>query len=63
MDKKQSEIVNNDIMLADALLRLAVLENILINKGIFSKEEFTEMMSDISNKIISNLMKNKSVEQ
>lgn len=44
MDKKQKqdEIITNDALLANALLRLTTLENLLLEKGIFTKEEFNK---------------------
>ena len=44
MSDKKTDELTNDVLLADALLRLKTLETILVNKGIFTREEFqTEM--------------------
>lgn len=42
MSKKQAEEFTNDVLLADALLRLTTLENLLIEKGVFTREEFNK---------------------
>lgn len=48
MNKKQSEELTNDVLLADALIRISTLENLLISKGIFTKEEFKKATSEIA---------------
>jgi hypothetical protein len=52
MNKKQAEELTNDVLIADALLRVKTLENVLIAKGIFTKEEFQEEMIAVT-KIIA----------
>lgn len=42
MSTKQAEDLTNDMLLADALLRISTLENLLVEKGIFTREEFNK---------------------
>jgi hypothetical protein len=56
MSNKIEEEFREEILLADALLRLSVIEKLLINKGIFTKEEFLEETSKISSQITQILL-------
>jgi len=49
---KKDEKISIDTMIADTLLRVKVLENLLISKGIISKEEYSEEMSEVTKKVI-----------
>ena len=42
MSEKQNEDFTNDVLIADALLRLSTLENLLVEKGIFTRDEFNK---------------------
>lgn len=48
MDKKKAEELTNDVLIADALIRLKTLETLLISKGIFTEIEFKNQMKDIA---------------
>jgi hypothetical protein len=56
MSNKIEEEFREEILLADALLRLSVIEKLLINKGILTKEEFLEETSKISSQITQILL-------
>ena len=48
MDKKDAQNLTNDVLIADALIRLKSLETLLISKGIFTQLEFNSQMKDIA---------------
>lgn len=53
---KKEEPVSNDVLIADALLRLRAIENLLIAKGLFTKEEFFDEMEKITRQIAKDLL-------
>lgn len=61
MSKKENEDFTDDMMLADVLLRIKTLENLLIAKNIFTLEEFTQEMNDISSKIAKIILQKANV--
>lgn len=61
MNKKQAEEFTNDILIADALLRLRTLESLLVSKGVFTIEEFNVAMNDISAKIAKTILQRANV--
>lgn len=52
MEKLEATELTNYVLIADALLRLKTLENLLLSKGIFTKEEFSQSMKDVSEIIV-----------
>lgn len=61
MNKKQAEELTNDVLIADALLRLKTMETLLISKGIFTLEEYNLAMNDIATKIAKSILQKASV--
>lgn len=61
MNKNEAKELTNDVLIADALLRLRTLEVLLINKGIFTQEEFTHEMSTIANQIAKSILQKAQV--
>jgi hypothetical protein len=61
MNKKQAEDFTNDVLIADALLRLKTMESLLITKGIFTQEEFDKTMNDIASKIAKTILQRANV--
>ena len=61
MNKKEAEELTNDILIADALLRIRTLETILIAKGVFSAEEFQEEMNVITKIIAKSILQKAKV--
>lgn len=51
--KSRPDDLTAEVLLADAMLRLTVLEKILIEKGIFSKDE----LKSVSDKLVENITK------
>jgi TPP-dependent pyruvate/acetoin dehydrogenase alpha subunit len=56
-DKKQdgSELTT-DVLIADALLRLTALEKLLISKGLFSKEELSQVTEDLVKQVAKTII-------
>lgn len=61
MDKKEAEGLTNDILIADALLQLRSLENLLIAKGVFTSEEFQAEMKSVTRVITKSILKSAHV--
>jgi hypothetical protein len=59
--KKQPEELTNDVLIADALLRIKTLETLLINKGVFTKEEFQEELQRITTMVAKTILQKASV--
>lgn len=51
MSKTKKDELSDDMMMADALLRLKALENLLLSKGIITQDEFSAEMESIAEKI------------
>ena len=50
-NKKFDPKLTNEILLADAMIRLTALERVLIRKGIISSEEFTKEVDAVANQV------------
>lgn len=59
--KEQPNELSNEMMMADALLRLRAIENLLMAKGIFTKEEFSQEMSAIATQIAKTILQKANV--
>lgn len=58
----QENELTTEMMIADILLRLKSLENLLIAKGVFAKEEYFKEMEDVANQISKALLEKAQVE-
>ncbi len=61
MTKRDPELLSNDLLIADALLRLKTIENLLISKGVFTKEEYSAEMESITHQIAKTLLEKANV--
>jgi hypothetical protein len=61
MNKEQAEGLTSDVLIADALLRIKAIENILISKGIFTREEFQEELQAITRLIAKSILEKAKV--
>jgi hypothetical protein len=59
MNKKEE--LTNDVLIADALIRLQTLEDMLVAKGIFTKEEYFKQMEVIATQIQKVILQNANV--
>lgn len=62
MNKKEAQELTNEMMLADALLRLRSLEKLLIAKGVFTQEEFSQEMDVLAKQIAKSLLEKAHVK-
>lgn len=62
MDKKDKDELSNSLLIADALLRLKTLENILVAKGIVNQEEFQQEMDKIAKQIAKSILEKANVQ-
>lgn len=49
--KPDSKEFTNDIMLADAMLRITAIERLLIEKGVFTQEELIKTTEEIAKSV------------
>jgi TPP-dependent pyruvate/acetoin dehydrogenase alpha subunit len=61
MNKKQAEELTNDVLIADVLLRLKTLENLLLAKGVFTQEEYDAATAEIAAKIAKTILQRANV--
>lgn len=61
MSKKQAEELSDDVLIADAILRISTLENLLVNKGIFTREEFERATAEAANNIAKVILQRANV--
>jgi hypothetical protein len=59
---EKNDKITDDVLLGDALVRLKTLEEILIAKGIFTKEEYADQMQIITAKISKYILQQAKVE-
>jgi len=62
MDKKHSEQITSEVLIADILLRLTTLERLLISKGILSDEEFKSKMNEIAAQIAKTIIQKSNIQ-
>lgn len=62
MNKKEAEDLTTDVLLADAILRLSTLEDLLVAKGIFTKEEFNKATYEAAAKITKVILQRANVQ-
>lgn len=61
MNKQEAEELTNSMLIADALLRLRAVENLLISKGIFTQEELHQEMGVVTSQIAKSLLEKANV--
>ena len=61
MNKKEAELLSNELLVADALLRLKAVENLLIAKGVFTRDEFDAELEVITKQIAKSLLEKANV--
>lgn len=61
MNEKKIQELTNDVLIADAMIRLKSLETLLISKGIFTEEEFKIQMKDITELITLTILQKSNV--
>jgi hypothetical protein len=61
MNKQEAEELTNSLLIADALLRLRAIENLLVAKGVFTQEEFSKEMEVITAQIAKSLLQKANV--
>ena len=53
---KSDETLTNDVLIADTLLRVKAMENILVSKNIFTREEFQAELQQVTEIITKAIM-------
>lgn len=61
IDMSKKEVPSNDLLVADALLRLKSLENVLIAKGVLTKEELIAETEAVTRQIAKQLLQSLNV--
>ncbi len=62
MDKKDKDELSNSLLIADALLRLKAIENILVAKGLITNDEFQQEMDRIAKQIAKSILEKANVK-
>jgi len=62
MSKKEENELQNSMLIADALLRLKAIENILVKKGLINQEEFSAEMEVIARNIAKSILEKANVQ-
>jgi hypothetical protein len=62
MDKKDKDELSNSLLIADALLRLKAIENILVAKGLITNDEFQQEMDKIAKQIAKSILEKANVK-
>ena len=63
MNKKESDELTSEMLITDALLRIKTIENLLVAKGLFTKEEFLQEMESIAKQIAKSVLQKAGVTQ
>lgn len=63
MDKEQAQQLTNDVLIADALLRIRVLELLLVSKGIVSEAELQQMIHDLSERVTAAILQKSNISK
>lgn len=61
MNKNQAQELTNDVLIADALIRIKSLEILLVTKGIFTAEEFNAQVKDVINLLTLTILQKSNV--
>lgn len=56
MNKKDASELTAEMMITDALLRIKSLENLLIKKGLFTKDELQQEMEVVAQQIAKSIL-------
>lgn len=62
MNKDDAKGLTSDVLITDALLQLRALEKILIDKGVFTKEEFAQELEVITKQITKTILQKANVQ-
>jgi hypothetical protein len=62
MNKKDAQAITNDIIIADALVRVKTLENLLIAKGLFTREEYNQEMEKVTQIISKSILEKAGID-
>jgi hypothetical protein len=61
MDKKDSQEITDTMLIADALLQIKALSNLLISKGLLSKEELEKEVGVLTKQIMDSLLQKANI--
>lgn len=61
MNKKEAEELTDHILITDALIQLKVIQDLLISKGVFTKEEFDKSIDSLSKQIAKSILESANV--
>jgi hypothetical protein len=62
MNESKKPDPTSDVLVADALLKMQALQNLLVRKGIITNEEFTEEVNSVSRTILKSLLEKANVK-
>ena len=50
-DKPKKQELTSDVLMADVMLRIAAIEKLLIEKGVFTQEELSKSTDEIAKRV------------
>jgi len=54
--------INNDVLIADILLRLKAIETLLVNKNIFTQEELNDQTSILTDQFTKGILQKADIQ-
>lgn len=61
MKKENAVQLTNDLLIADALIRIKSIENLLIKNGILTQDQITEEMKNVSEIILKMILEKSKI--
>lgn len=61
MNKKDIDALNKELVITDILVRLTVIEKLLFSKKIITKEEHSEIVQELSEKLARSILEGANV--
>jgi hypothetical protein len=60
---KKNDDFANDVLMADLMLRLTAMEKLLLDKGLFTKAEFMQVVDEIAQKASDAVMEKAKISK
>ena len=61
MNKEEAEELTTHMLVTDALIQLKAMQDLLVAKGVFTKEEFNQSVEDLTKKIAKSILQSANV--
>jgi hypothetical protein len=61
MDKREANELTDKMLITDALIQLKAMQDLLISKGVFTRQEFEKSVEGITKTIAKSILKSANV--